>query len=524
MGRMAAVKPEGKLVYLAFFAILFSLLFSRLCSAGGVNDSEQGVVAAAGGTFEWEGNTYRAKQGYIDSLVAYLSGDDVDLDAADCQAAIQKMYENIGRGVAEGYLVRTDSQNESGAVASGSEAGGAEPGKQADGAGSGSEAGGTKPEYQPAGTEFENNSAETEPEPTSLPAGTVCQTQTPYAVYNPLSFQTESLIDRTAWQPYSWIIGKTWLFGNGISDSRLTAERWSVPYVGIERIIYTVCILLASLILKAGFELWRKKRRVKFFGITKKAVFAASAFGWAVIMGTLALYLSVMHRDAAVNLVERTAFYEDTARTVEADRKEIAGLLGLPGLFPEDGTLYSKAMIQARQQTIAALNQTESTPDYGVLLDGFEAAVRGRTGDKAASLLTVCLEKRYEKLLVWDGASWWIEESAHFNRFVRRVFIPATFLLLASNGFLILSHTHRYRGVRSCAYSLACPAFLFLLISAVLWLLAITGVLWGNRTGADEFTRLGLQNLALIGMGVGAIAACISKGVLEAARYLKKNK
>ena len=500
------MKPEGKLAYLAFFAILFSLLFSRLCSAGGLNDSEQGVVAAAGGIFEWEGHTYRAKQGYIDSLVAYLSGDDVDLDAADCQTAIQKMYENIGRGVAEGYLVRTDSQNESGAVASGSEASGADPG------------------YQSAGTESENNPAETEPEPTSLPVGTVCQTQTPYAVYNPLPFQTESLIDRTAWQPYSRIIGKTWLFGNGISDRHLTAERWSIPYAGIERIIDTVCILLVSLILKAGFDLWRKKRRVKFLGITKKAVFAASAFGWAVIMGTLALYLSVMHRDAAVNLVERTAFYEDTARTVEADRKEIAGLLGLPGLFPEDGTLYGKAMIQARQQTIAALNQTESTPDYGVLLDGFEAAVRGRIGDKAASLLTVCLEKRYEKLLVWDGASWWIEESAHFNRFVRRAFIPAVFLLLASNGFLIVSHTHRYRGVRSCAYSLACSAFLFLLISAVLWLLVITGVLWGNRTGADEFTRLGLQNLALTGMGAGTIAACISKGVLEAARYLKKNK
>ncbi len=72
--------------------------------AGGINGNEARVIAAASGTFTYDGKTYRAGASYINSLTSYLSGDDVDLTAAQADEAISMMYANIAEGVAQGYL------------------------------------------------------------------------------------------------------------------------------------------------------------------------------------------------------------------------------------------------------------------------------------------------------------------------------------------------------------------------------------------------------------------------------------
>ncbi len=72
--------------------------------AGGINGNEARVIAAASGTFTYEGKTYKAGAAYINSLTSYLSGDDVDLTAAQADEAISMMYANIAEGVAQGYL------------------------------------------------------------------------------------------------------------------------------------------------------------------------------------------------------------------------------------------------------------------------------------------------------------------------------------------------------------------------------------------------------------------------------------
>ncbi|MBE5942070.1 MAG: hypothetical protein E7264_05985 [Lachnospiraceae bacterium] len=72
--------------------------------AGGINGNEARVIAAASGTFTYEGKTYRAGASYINSLTSYLSGDDVDLTAAQADEAISMMYASIAEGVAQGYL------------------------------------------------------------------------------------------------------------------------------------------------------------------------------------------------------------------------------------------------------------------------------------------------------------------------------------------------------------------------------------------------------------------------------------
>lgn len=281
--------------------------------------------------------------------------------------------------------------------------------------------------------------------------------------------------------------------------------------------------LLLSL-LTAGAGNWRKHRRFQLSKRMKRFLFAVSSFCWIVIMGIPAAFLAGMQKDSAVKLLGKTHFYENIYITVQADIEEIALLADIPQLSEEDETLYGKVMIQARRQTIDALNQKNSTSDYSVLLNGVEGAVREKKGEEAASIVTACLKRRYENLLVWDGVMWWLQETGRFNGFIRSVSLPVAVILLLTNGLLILSRSRKYRGIRTCAYSLVCSALLLLLASASLWLWIRFGTLAGKPAASDEFTCLYLQNLALLGMVTGGMAGCISMGILEAARYMKRSK
>ncbi len=96
--------------------------------AGGINGNEASVIAAARGTFEYEGETYVAKDSYVAQLQAKLSQDDVDLTAEQASEAIAEIYSNVATGVKEGYL-----QKVSGSGGQGNETGtGAGAGKSQD--------------------------------------------------------------------------------------------------------------------------------------------------------------------------------------------------------------------------------------------------------------------------------------------------------------------------------------------------------------------------------------------------------
>lgn len=94
----------------------FMLVFGMLCPkmitfAGGINSNEAGVITAASGTFSYNGKTYQAGSAYINSLTAYLSADDVDLNAEQASKAISMMYDNIGEGVDRGYLYEVGGES-----------------------------------------------------------------------------------------------------------------------------------------------------------------------------------------------------------------------------------------------------------------------------------------------------------------------------------------------------------------------------------------------------------------------------
>lgn len=77
--------------------------------AGGINGNEARVIAAASGTFTYEGRTYRAQSSYINSLNVYLSGDNVDLNAEQASEVIRRMYASVASGVEGGYLYEVGS-------------------------------------------------------------------------------------------------------------------------------------------------------------------------------------------------------------------------------------------------------------------------------------------------------------------------------------------------------------------------------------------------------------------------------
>lgn len=101
------------------FACLWTVAVAR---AGEINGNEASVVAAARGTFEYEGETYVAKDSYVSQLQAKLSQDDVDLTAEQASEAIAEMYSNVAEGVRQGYLQKVSGSG-SGNGTAGTDAG-----------------------------------------------------------------------------------------------------------------------------------------------------------------------------------------------------------------------------------------------------------------------------------------------------------------------------------------------------------------------------------------------------------------
>lgn len=99
-------KHIAKLLATACVAPAMVLGFSIHALAGDINGEEARVIAAASGTFYYNNEAYAAKSEYISQLYGYLSRDDINLTAAQADAAISEMYGSIGQGVAEGYLYK----------------------------------------------------------------------------------------------------------------------------------------------------------------------------------------------------------------------------------------------------------------------------------------------------------------------------------------------------------------------------------------------------------------------------------
>lgn len=73
--------------------------------AGGLNGPESSLIAAASGTFTYNGQSYVASPDMLNQAINYLCQDGVDLTQEQANAAIGSMYGMVGQGVAQGYLI-----------------------------------------------------------------------------------------------------------------------------------------------------------------------------------------------------------------------------------------------------------------------------------------------------------------------------------------------------------------------------------------------------------------------------------
>lgn len=96
--------PVGKYIMMIMVMCIAITVPKTIAFAGDINGNEARVISAASGTFTYEGKQYKAGSSYLNSLVSYLSGDDVDLTAEQADEAISMMYANVATGVTEGYI------------------------------------------------------------------------------------------------------------------------------------------------------------------------------------------------------------------------------------------------------------------------------------------------------------------------------------------------------------------------------------------------------------------------------------
>ena len=86
--------------------IFYLLLISPMAvQAGSINGPESSLIAAAQAVFNYDGKDYVAADWCIGALYSKLAEDGVDLSSTQVCSLIDMGYANIGRGVAEGYLI-----------------------------------------------------------------------------------------------------------------------------------------------------------------------------------------------------------------------------------------------------------------------------------------------------------------------------------------------------------------------------------------------------------------------------------
>ena len=111
------MKTDGRRVIklscsIAVFIIVVLVSVFGVKASSGINANEARVLAVCSSTFSYNGKIYRANSEYIAQVTAYLLRDDIDLTAAQANAAINYIYNNVAKGVSGGYVYEVVSIGE----------------------------------------------------------------------------------------------------------------------------------------------------------------------------------------------------------------------------------------------------------------------------------------------------------------------------------------------------------------------------------------------------------------------------
>lgn len=99
----------------ALACVLFTLGYGHLDSYADINSNESRLIGVASSTFYYQGSYYRVKQAYINQLINMLDSS-YDLTAAQADACIDYIYNNVASGIASGYLYKVEDEKKDEAV------------------------------------------------------------------------------------------------------------------------------------------------------------------------------------------------------------------------------------------------------------------------------------------------------------------------------------------------------------------------------------------------------------------------
>ncbi len=100
-----------KKLILTLGAILIFSLMTSTVYAGTINQYEQELISLAQGLYEYDGVDYQVAPAYINKLIAYVNGKDVDLTAKQRDEAVTMAFNSVAQGVREGYLIPAAQAN-----------------------------------------------------------------------------------------------------------------------------------------------------------------------------------------------------------------------------------------------------------------------------------------------------------------------------------------------------------------------------------------------------------------------------
>jgi|GEM_PF-1055583 hypothetical protein len=99
----------------ALVCVLFTLGYGHLDSYADINGNESRLIGVASSTFYYQGAYYRVEQAYINQLINMLDSS-YDLTAAQADACIDYIYNNVASGIASGYLYKVEDEKKEDAV------------------------------------------------------------------------------------------------------------------------------------------------------------------------------------------------------------------------------------------------------------------------------------------------------------------------------------------------------------------------------------------------------------------------
>lgn len=401
-----------------------------------INANEQRVIAAASGTFEYEGKMYRAKASYISQLTGKLDRENVDLSAADADAAIGQIMANVATGVKQGYLEEAgntgvEEPSQSGGKTDGGkrdESRGSKTKKSAEADGpagqrSGlSEEGEESPEQTP--TQIEESGS----------AGEEAQTGEDVLQASPEPVQIDLQAAKEAWTVRQFTAN---------SETAVQTGRAFGRYETTAVFVWLLCVAGSAIFLKKIKR--RKKLRAGLAGVILTGS-ALVLIGFGYLFGSEAFSGSRWEQ-----VVTESAYLNESSRDTISGLKKAVVRAGLPETaldgYMDENAAYRDAKVlvsadgDAREKTLARAED---------VLARALAAQTSVSGKQRAEL-TEFLIRQYEEGLTIPWLAYLQEKRDAGRRMAWIFWISGMACMAAAVCILLVKTRYRHRAVRGLA-------------------------------------------------------------------------